>query len=249
MTITLPGAAAADLSPSLNCPLVNKLRAVLASMRGRPSHSSSTRQPLPIRYPANFAGSAWTFARRKVGHVQAIDSNGGKRSRMIGFDGKLVWPAKCNCIGVNVAHIVEMLNVSPVPARAASLAQASDQPPQTFNESLLAASKAYSSTGCREPGWHRQRPPAETCFAGWRNYRHLLPHVRPVQSPAPPQKTVQQQVPLGKQPRLVNQALIRMQLPFREPDRSASHCDRPGNARWDTGYVFADRTEACSASR
>ena len=63
---------------------------------------------------------------------------------MSGFDGKLVWPDKCYCTGVNVAPIVEMLNASPAATRPASLAQASDQPPQTFKESLLAASRASS---------------------------------------------------------------------------------------------------------
>src|SRR5271168_4315242 len=60
---------------------------------------------------------------------------------------KFVWPGKCYCTGVHVAPIVEMLNASPGVTRPASLAQVSDQPPQTFKESLLAASRASSDMG------------------------------------------------------------------------------------------------------
>ena len=60
---------------------------------------------------------------------------------------KFVWPDKCYCTGVHVAPIVEMLNAPPAVTRPASLAQGSDQPPQTFKESLLAASRASSDAG------------------------------------------------------------------------------------------------------
>ena len=129
-----------------------------------------------------------------------------------------------------------MLNVSPVPARAASLAQASGQPPQTFNDSLLAASKSYASTGSEnQAGTGSGRPQKPVSQDG--KLPPSASHVRPVQSPAPPQKTVEQQVPLGKQTRLVNQALIRMELPFREPDHSASTA---------TGQAMRDGTPATS---
>jgi hypothetical protein len=61
MTITLPGAAAADPVP-LDCP--RELVCELAGRQVRGArlihhpvvHFDSTRQPLPMRDPANFAG-------------------------------------------------------------------------------------------------------------------------------------------------------------------------------------------------
>ncbi len=114
-----------------------------------------------------------------------------------------------------------MLNVSPVTTRAASLAQVSDQSPQTFNESLLAASKASSSTGAANQAGtgtgRRQKPVSQDP-----KLPPSMPHVRAVLSAAPPQKMVQQQVPVAQQPPLINPALIPMQLPLGEPGRSAS---------------------------
>ncbi len=134
---------------------------------------------------------------------------------------KFVWPDKCYCIGVNVAPIVEMLNVSPVTTRAASLAQVSDQSPRTFNESLLAASKASSSAGTANQAGtgtgRRQKPVSQDAKPP-----PAMPHVRAVLSAAPPQKMVQQQVLVAQQPPLINPALIPMQLPLGEPGRSAN---------------------------
>ena len=121
---------------------------------------------------------------------------------------------------MNVAHIVETLNVSPVPTRAASLTQASGQPPQTFNESLLAASKSYSGTGYENQAGTTSGRPQKPVSQDAKLPPSDL-HVRPVQSSAPPHKTVQQQVPVAQQPPLVNQPLIPMER-FGEPDQSAS---------------------------
>ena len=115
-----------------------------------------------------------------------------------------------------------MLSVSPVPTRATSLAQTSAQSPQTFNDSLLAVSKTYSSTGSEnQAGTGSGRPQKPV------SQDAKLPpsasHVRPVQSPAPPQKTVQQQLLVAQQPPLVNQSPIPMGPPFGAPDHSANN--------------------------
>jgi hypothetical protein len=131
---------------------------------------------------------------------------------------RFVWPDKCYCIGVNVVSIVKMLDVSPVATQAASLAQVSDRSPQTFNESLLAASKASSSMGAANQGGTgigcRQKPVSQD--------PKLPPSVRAVQSAASPQKIVPERVRVAQQPSSINPALIPMQLPLGEPGRSAS---------------------------
>jgi hypothetical protein len=122
---------------------------------------------------------------------------------------------------VNVAPILEMLNVSPVATRAPSLAQVSGQVPPTFKESLLAASKASSSTGAaNQTGTgtgRRQKPVSQDA-----KLPPSMPHVRAVQSTAPPQKTVQQQVLVAPQQPLINPSPIPMPLPLGEPGLSAS---------------------------
>jgi hypothetical protein len=119
---------------------------------------------------------------------------------------------------VNVVPIVKMLDVSPVATQAASLAQVSDRSPQTFNESLLAASKASSSMGAANQGGTgtgcRHKPVSQDS--------KLLPSVRAFQSAAPPQKIVQERVRVAPQPSSVHPAVIPMQLPLGEPGRSAS---------------------------
>jgi hypothetical protein len=89
-----------------------------------------------------------------------------------------------------------MLDVSSVATRGASLAQVSDQSSQTFNESLLAASKASSNTGTANQAGtgtgRRQKPVSQD--------PKLPPSVRAVQSVAPPQKIVQERVRVAQQP-------------------------------------------------
>jgi hypothetical protein len=114
-----------------------------------------------------------------------------------------------------------MLNVSPVTTRVPSLAQVSDQAPPTFKESLLAASKASSSTGpANQAGTgagRRQKPVGQDA-----KLPPSMPHVRVVQSPAPPQKTVQQQVLVAQLQPLNSPPPIPMQLPLGEPGLFAS---------------------------
>jgi hypothetical protein len=134
---------------------------------------------------------------------------------------RFVWPDKCYCIDVNVAPIVEMLDVSPVTTRTASLAQVSDRSPQTFDDSMLAASKAYSSTSAANQAGtgtgYRQKPVSQDA-----KLPRSMPHVPTIQSPAPPQRTVQQQVLVAQQLPLINPTPIPIQPPLGGPGRSAS---------------------------
>jgi hypothetical protein len=130
-----------------------------------------------------------------------------------------VWPGKCYCSGVNVAALVQMLNVSPLATRAASLGQVSDRSPQTFNESLVAASKA-SSGAPNQAGTgsgYRQKPVSQD-----EKPPRSMPHGPTVQSAAPPQRTVQQQVLVAQQLPLINPTPIPIQPPLGGSGRSAS---------------------------
>jgi hypothetical protein len=127
---------------------------------------------------------------------------------------KFVWPGKCYCTGVHVAPILEMFNASPAVTRPGSRAQVSDQPPQTFKESLLAASRASSDTGSvHQDGartGRRQNPASDDA---------KLPHPalgsRAVLLPAPPQLSVQQQVPPAQQLPVMDPApVVPMQFPL-----------------------------------
>ncbi len=125
---------------------------------------------------------------------------------------KVVWPDKCYCTGVHVAPIVEMLNASPVATRPASMAQVSDQPPQTFKESLLAVSRASSDAGSVHedaPRTGRRQSPA----LDDRKSAHAALHSSVVVA-TPPQQTVQQQVPLAQQLPVIDPApIVPPQLP------------------------------------
>ena len=113
--------------------------------------------------------------------------------------------------------MVEILDVSPVATQGASLAQASDRYSQTFNESLLAASKSSSSTSAANQGGTgtggRQKPASQD--------PKPPPSVRAIQSAASPPMTVPDRVRVAQQPSSINPALI-PQLPLGEPARSAS---------------------------
>ena len=133
---------------------------------------------------------------------------------MEALPGKSIWPGKCYCTGVHVAPIVEMLNASPPMARPASLAQAADQPPQTFKESLLAASRASSDTGSvHQDGartGRRQNPVPDDAKS---LHATLQTHV--VLLPVSPQQTVQQQVPPAQQLPVIDPApVVPIQLPL-----------------------------------
>src|ERR1035438_2563436 len=135
---------------------------------------------------------------------------------------EFVWPDKCYCTGVKLASIVEMLNVSAPATRPALLAQVSDQRPQTFKESLLAASRASSGTSVAydEAGsgvGRKQKPVSEDA-----KQPPAMPHIRAVLSPTPSQQMVQQQVPMAQQPPLINPVFIPMQLPLGESRVSPS---------------------------
>jgi hypothetical protein len=114
---------------------------------------------------------------------------------------------------VHVAPIVEMLNASPLVTRHTSLARDSDQPPQTFKDSLLAASRTSSDTGSVHldgPRTGRRQAPA----ADDRKLPHATLHSGVAVLPAPPQQTVQQQVPPGQQLPVIDPApVVPLQLP------------------------------------
>jgi hypothetical protein len=110
--------------------------------------------------------------------------------------------------------------VSPVATRTVSSAQVSDPPPQTFNESLLAASKACSSTSAANQAGtgtgNRQKPASQV-----ENLPRSMSPARAVQSQPPPRKTVQQQVVVAHQLSLIDPAFNPMQRPLGRPGRSA----------------------------
>jgi hypothetical protein len=133
---------------------------------------------------------------------------------------KFVWPGKCYCTGVKAASILEMLNVPTAVTRLASLAQVSDQSPQTFKESMVVASKPSPGTGvASQTGTatgRRQTPVAEAA-----KLPSAKPQVRASLSPPSPHQTVQQPA-VVQQPPLINSALIPMQRPPREAGLSES---------------------------
>jgi hypothetical protein len=110
--------------------------------------------------------------------------------------------------------------VSPVATRTVSSAQVSDPPPQTFNESLLAASKASSSTSAANQAGtgtgNRQKPASKV-----ENLPRSMSPARSVQSQPLPRKTVQQQVVVAHQLSLIDPAFIPTQRPLGRPGRSA----------------------------
>ena len=129
------------------------------------------------------------------------------------FPRKFVWPGKCYCTGVHVAPIVEMLNASPAVTRPASLAQVSDQPPPTFKESLLAASRASSDTNSVHQDGNRtgrrQNPVSDDM-----KLPHSTLRSRAVLLAAPPQQTVQQKVaPTPQLPVIDPAPVVPPQLP------------------------------------
>jgi hypothetical protein len=139
-----------------------------------------------------------------------------KRPRLIGVHEKLVWPDKCYCTGVNVAPVVEMLNVSPVVTGPASLVQGSDLSPQTFKASLLALSRAPSETGVvHEPGTDIGRP--QKAITEGEKLAPTAAQTRAVVISAPNQQVVQQQTLAVQQPSLINPALSVLQLPPEQP--------------------------------
>jgi hypothetical protein len=111
---------------------------------------------------------------------------------------------------VKLASIVEMLNVSPQETSPASPAQVSDQSPQTFKESLLAASKASSSTGAAKEGGvgtgRRQKTVGEDA-----KLPPTTPRIRSVLSPFPSQ-----------QPPSIDPVPIPMQRPLGGPALSTN---------------------------
>jgi hypothetical protein len=121
---------------------------------------------------------------------------------------------------VKASSILEMFNVPTAVTRPASLAQVSDQSPQTFKESMVVASKPSPGTGAANQAGtaagRRQTPVAETA-----KLPSAKPQLRAFLSPAPPQQTVQQPV-VVQQLSLINSALIPMQRPPGEADLSES---------------------------
>jgi hypothetical protein len=120
---------------------------------------------------------------------------------------KVVWPDKCYCTGVHVAPILEMLNAPPVVTRPGSLAPGSDQPPQTFKESLLAASRTSSDAGSVHedgPRTGRRLNPASDDMKS----RHATLNSGVVVLPAPPQPAVQQQALPAQQLPVIDPALV-----------------------------------------
>ncbi len=114
---------------------------------------------------------------------------------------------------MHVAPIVEMLNASPAVTRPGSLAQVSDQSPQTFKESLLAASRASSDTNSvHQDGTRtgrRQNPASDDM-----KLPHSTLRSRAVSLAAPPQQTVQQKVaPTPQLPVIDPAPVVPPQLP------------------------------------
>jgi hypothetical protein len=158
---------------------------------------------------ANFAGFVDSIARLPVNPLtlrrKAVPTKPLSR--------KVFWPDKCYCTGVQVAPIVEVLNATPAATRPASLAQVADQPPQTFKESLLVASRASSDTGSGYQNvprsGRRQNPASDDAKSP-----HATLHSSVVSLPAPPQHTVEQLVPPAQQLPIIDPApVVPLQLP------------------------------------
>jgi hypothetical protein len=126
---------------------------------------------------------------------------------------------------VKAASILEMLNVPSAVTRPASLAQVSDESPQTFKESMVVASKASPGAGAaNQTGGateRRQTPVAEDA-----KLRSNKSQVRAFLAPPPPQQTVQQQV-VAQQPPLIDPA-------FAQPAVDKPDSVTPSHAKQNT---------------
>ncbi len=114
---------------------------------------------------------------------------------------------------MHVAPIVELLNAAPAVTRPPSFAQGSDQLPQTFKESLLAASRAFSDAhGVHEVGARTGRRQNSASDDTRSPHATLHSGVAPV--PDPPQQTLQQLAPPAPQLQEIDPAtVVPMQLP------------------------------------
>jgi hypothetical protein len=140
---------------------------------------------------------------------------------------------------VNFAPIVEKLNASPVATRTVFLTQVSEQSPQTFSESLVAASKASSSTSTANQAGtgtgNRQKPVSQD-----ETLPRSTPRAHTHQLPATPQKTVQHKVVVAHQLPSIDPASISMQQPVvAKSDSALSTQARKENDSPPATSVFA----------
>src|SRR5882724_7659389 len=160
--------------------------------------------------PANFAGFVSEVAPLQSRPLTLMR----KAISMEPLPRKFVWPGKCYCTGVHVAPILEMLNAAPAVTRPGSLASVSDKSPQTFKESLLAASRVSSdANNVHEDGTRTGR--GQNPASGDAKSPHPTLRSRAVTLPAPPRQTVQQQVPPAQQLPAIDPApVVPIQLPL-----------------------------------
>ena len=160
-----------------------------------------------MHHPANFAGYVFRVARLQSRTLTLRE----KADSTEPICRKVVWPDKCNCTGVHVAPIVELLNAAPAVTRPPSFAQGSDQLPQTFKESLLAASRAFSDArGVHEVGARTGR--RQNSASDDTRSAHATFHSGVGLLPDPPQQTLQQLAPPAQQ--IIDPAtVVPMQLP------------------------------------
>jgi hypothetical protein len=121
---------------------------------------------------------------------------------------------------VHVAPIVEMLNAPTAVTRPGLLAQVSDQSPQTFKESLLAASRASSDTNRVHQEDTRTVRGQNHASDDMKSPHHTLLSGA-VLLPAPPQQTAPPQVHSAQQLPLIDPApVVPIQLPLGGPGDS-----------------------------
>ena len=101
---------------------------------------------------------------------------------------------------MNVASIIEMINVPPSGTRLVGAAQVPDQSPRTFSESLRAVSKASSETNTTSDAstkaGRRQKSSSEDAKTlATVAHVHAVPQPPPSQPPLPQQAVVAQQSP------------------------------------------------------
>jgi hypothetical protein len=142
-----------------------------------------------------------------------------------------VWPNKCTATGVKVASIVEMLAPMPAVTRPAPTDEGSSPPPQTFSDSMLAASKTASKGLDQEPKAVKEDA----------SFPPPVFHLGSVPPPIPPPQNAQRQVSTA--PQLPASSQVRNQT--YSPKAAAIAPSHASNeAKPDATEIFASGTKS-----
>ena len=153
----------------------------------------------------------------------------------------LIWPDKCNIVGVIAKANIERTMLVRNEARAVAEAQTGAQAAQSFNQTLLAASKDDSkfatSNGCCPNGAGRQKLDSggagDSASAGDGPVAHLQAHSHPTDLPL---QAILSQVALLPSPDLFSK-----QVPFALP------VDFPGTSPSSAGEASGDLAGECTS--